>query len=78
MARDAAQRKPKTVSARADLVAEAETLGIDLTAVFEGALERSVRAARQERWAEENRSAFADYDRFVERHGVFSAGKRLF
>lgn len=77
MARDAAQRKSRTVSARGDLVTEAETLGMDLSEIFEQALERSVRTARQERWTSDNRSAFDDYDRFVERHGVFSAGKRL-
>lgn len=27
---------------------------------------------------EENKEAFADYDRFVETNGVFSTGKRLF
>lgn len=31
-----------------------------------------------ERWIEENRKAFAEYDGFVEAHGVFSEGKRLF
>lgn len=78
MARDAAQRKSRTVSARGDLVTEAETLGMDLSEIFEQALERSVRTARQERWIADNRAAFDDYDRFVERHGMFSAGKRLF
>jgi post-segregation antitoxin (ccd killing protein) len=31
-----------------------------------------------ERWIEENRKAFAEYDGFVEVHGVFSEGRRLF
>lgn len=78
LARDAAQRKSRTVSARGDLVTEAETPGMDLSEIFERALERSIRAARQKRWIADNRPAFDDYDRFVERHGVFSAGKRLF
>lgn len=78
MARSTAQRKPTNVSARADLVAEAKSLGINLSEVFETALEASVREARQRRWVEENRDAFADYDRFVETNGVFSQGKRLF
>jgi antitoxin CcdA len=78
VARGAALRKPTNVSARTDLVSEAKTLGINLSEVFEGALENAVREARQKQWVEENRQAFADYDKFVETHGVFSDGKRLF
>ncbi|WP_207459302.1 type II toxin-antitoxin system CcdA family antitoxin [Azospirillum sp. SYSU D00513] len=29
-------------------------------------------------WIKENRQAFADYDAFVEKHGIYSAGRRLF
>lgn len=78
MARGAVQRKPTNVSARPDLIAEAKELGINLSQVFEAAVERSVREARKQRWVEENREAFKAYDEFVERHGVFSSGKRLF
>ena len=34
--------------------------------------------SQPERWIEENRKAFAEYDGFVEAHGVFSEGRRLF
>lgn len=34
--------------------------------------------ARQRAWAEENSDGFEAYDRFVERHGVFGDGRRLF
>ncbi|PWC54562.1 type II toxin-antitoxin system CcdA family antitoxin [Azospirillum sp. TSO22-1] len=78
MARRTALRKPTNVSARTDLVAEAKSLGINLSEVFETALEASVQEARRQQWAQENREAFADYDRFVEVNGVFSKGKRLF
>lgn len=78
MARSTALRKPTNVSARTDLVMEAKSLGINLSEVFENALEVSVREARQRRWVQENKEAFVDYDRFVEANGVFSKGKRLF
>ena len=78
MTRGTALRKPTNVSARAELVAEAKSLGISLSEVFEVALENAVAAARRKQWIEENRQAFEDYDRFVEAHGVFSAGRRLF
>jgi antitoxin CcdA len=78
VARGAALRKPTNVSARTDLVSEARTFGINLSEVFESALENAVLEARQKQWVEENRQAFADYDKFVETHGIFSDGKRLF
>jgi len=78
MARGSALRKPTNVSARPDLVAEAKALGLNLSEVFESALEVSVREARQRQWVEENRPAFEDYDRFVTEHGVFSLNKKLF
>ena len=78
MARGMALRKPTNVSARTDLVSEAKALDINLSEVFELALENAVRDAQRERWVEENRQAFSEYDRFVETNGVFSDGKRLF
>jgi antitoxin CcdA len=66
------------VSARIDLVSEAKAFGINLSEVFESALESAVREAQRKQWVEENRQAFAAYDKFVETHGIFSEGKRLF
>ncbi|HYH22716.1 MAG TPA: type II toxin-antitoxin system CcdA family antitoxin [Azospirillum sp.] len=78
MARGGAQRKPTNVSARPDLVAEAKALGINLSQVFEVAVEQSVKEAKRQRWIEENRPAFDAYDAYVEKHGVYGSGKRLF
>ncbi len=71
-------KRPVNVKARDDLVSEAKALGINLSATFEVALETAVKAARIARWQEENREAFAAYDRRIESHGIFSAGKRRF
>lgn len=35
-------------------------------------------AVRQQRWLEENRGAIEDANRFLEKHGLWSDGKRLF
>jgi antitoxin CcdA len=71
-------KRPVNVKAREDLVSEAKTLGINLSATFEGALEIAVKTARIARWQEDNREAFVAYDQRVESTGVFSAGKRRF
>jgi antitoxin CcdA len=71
-------KRAVNVKAKGDLVSEAKTLGINLSATFEGALETAVRAARIARWQAENHEAFAAYDKRVAAKGLFSAGKRRF
>jgi len=71
-------KRAVNVKARDDLVSEAKTLGINLSATFEDALEIAVKAGRIARWQAENREAFAAYDARVVAKGVFSAGKRRF
>lgn len=78
MRSEGTRRKPTNVTARADLVEEAKALGVNLSDVFEAALRDAVRERRRAEWTESNREAFAAYDAFVETHGVYSDGKRLF
>jgi len=73
-----AAKRPVNVKARADLVSEAKTYGINLSAAFETALESAVKEARIARWQEDNREAFAAYDERIRANGVFSNGKRRF
>lgn len=73
-----AAKRPINLKARDDLVTEAKALGINLSAMFETALESAVKAAQIEKWQDENREAFAAYDKRVEAKGVFSTGKRRF
>jgi len=72
------QKRPVNLKARSDLVSEAKALNINLSGVFDAALETAVRAARIAKWQEENEEAFAAYDKRIETDGVFSAGKRRF
>ena len=72
------QKCAVNVKARADRVAEAKALGINLSATFDAALEAAVKKARLAKWQDDNREAFEAYDRRIEANGVFSAGKRRF
>jgi antitoxin CcdA len=62
----------------AGLLAQARRLGIDVPAALGGHLKMLIAKAQGERWLEENREAIADANSFLERHGLWSDGKRLF
>lgn len=73
-----ALRKPTNITARAELIEEARSFGVNLSQLFEEALEARLRDERRRRWIEDNREAFADYDAYVRENGVFGDGERLF
>ena len=52
------------------LLAEARALGVDLDEV--------VAEARRRRWLQENRDALQDANRFLEKYGLWSDGRRQF
>ena len=66
------------VSARRDIVRSAKELGLNLSRIFEAALEAAVRDERRRRWRDDNRQAIAEYNERVGAHGVFSDGRRKF
>lgn len=65
------RRKPTSLSLQEDLVAEAETLGLDIAQIAEQALGKAVHEARAAAWLAENRPAIEAYNRHVEQHGMF-------
>jgi antitoxin CcdA len=70
-----AQRVPKravNVSIQEEILAEAKTMKINLSQVLEDELRKRVRETRAARWAEENREAIESYNRFIEKHGIWS------
>lgn len=71
-------KRPVNLKVSEDLVTMAKQLGINMSATFESALEVAVRDAQLANWRDENRAAFASYDKRVEVKGMFSDGKRLF
>jgi antitoxin CcdA len=66
------------LSLRADLVAEAKSLELNLSEVVDAAIEVAVREAREAAWLAENHDAIDQYNEFVGKHGLFSDGRRRF
>ena len=73
-----APKKPTNLSVNSDLLSQARSLDVNLSATLEEALEAIVRERRRHRWLEENRAAIGTYNEDVERNPVFSAGRRSF
>jgi antitoxin CcdA len=73
-----ARKIATNLSARADVVAEAKDLGVNLSEVFESAVIEAVRRKRREAWLAENREAIESYNARVARDGLFSDRSRKF
>lgn len=71
-------KKATNLSIRADLLAEAKALRVNLSAEFEKSLAEVVRRKREEQWLLENREAIAAYNRHIERDGLWSDELRTF
>lgn len=66
------------VTVEEDLLREAKSYGVNLSAAIEQQLERIVAEKRRQRWLTENREALQDANGFVEKYGLWSDGKRQF
>lgn len=75
---NAVPKKSCNVSINAELLREAKGLGINLSQTLEVQLEKLVREARAKAWAEENRDAIESQNRWIEKHGLWSDGLRMF
>ena len=75
---NAVLKNATNLSIRADLLAEAKLMNVNLSAEFEKALTEVVRRKREEQWLAENREAIAAYNRHIERDGLWSDGLRMF
>jgi len=69
-------KRATNVSIDAGLADEARRLRLNLSQLLEERLGEVLAAERRRRWLEENEKAFAAYDRFVERHGIFNEDER--
>ena len=74
----AALKKPANVSVNGDLLRKAKALDINLSATLEAALATEVKRRRAEHWLKDNKPSLDAYNKFVEKHGVFSDGLRNF
>lgn len=63
-------RKPSNLSLDAALVAEAKSLGINLSRAAEDGLRKAVSAAKTEAWKRENHEAIQAINTWVEENGI--------
>lgn len=73
-----ARRKPTHLSLNSDLLREARAMRLSLPQILEQRLTELLREYRRREWLRENREAIDDYNRRIERRGVFSDGWRRF
>jgi antitoxin CcdA len=73
-----APKKPTNLSIRTDLLEQARALDINLSSELEKHLVEVIRQRRAEQWLKDNREAIEAYNRYVEKHGVWSDGLRTF
>ena len=76
--KSSSRKRPTNVSISADLLRHAKALKINLSQALEQKLAELVGEARKQRWLEDNREALDDYNRRIEKHGVFSDNLRRF
>jgi antitoxin CcdA len=73
-----APKKATNVSINKELLAEARSLNINLSATLEQALTEMVRQERRKQWLQENREAIEACNELAEQNGLFSDKHRVF
>jgi antitoxin CcdA len=73
-----APKKTTSVSLAEPLLAEAKSLGINVSQAAEEGLAKAVLLKREERWIQENWDAIQSSNEYVERHGLPLAKFRMF
>lgn len=73
-----APKKSANLSVNSDLLRQSKELHINLSQALEQKLIEILQKKLREQWLNQNREALEDYNRWVEKHGVFSDGLRRF
>jgi antitoxin CcdA len=71
-------RRPANVSIRAQLLAEAKALDVNVSRAAERGLEAAIAERKANLWLQENREALESSNTFVEQHGLPLAKYRNF
>ena len=71
-------KKSANLSINKDLLIEARSLNINLSATLEQALTEKIRQEKRRQWLEDNREAIENCNEFTEQHGLFSDKHRRF
>ena len=73
-----APKKPANLSINSDLLNEAKSLKINLSATLEAALLSELKAARRDLWLAENKEAIDACNKLADTHGLFADKHRIF
>ncbi len=65
-----AKTRPVNVTLPADAVAEAKAYGLNVSEISRHALMAALREERRRRYIEENKEAIAEYNAWIEQHGM--------
>jgi antitoxin CcdA len=66
------RRRAVNVSIDVEVLKGAKALGLNLSQTLESELRRLTQAARQTAWADENKAAMEEHNRFIEENGIWS------
>lgn len=72
------ERKPANLSLDSRLLADAKSLGINVSRAAEAGIAQAVKEEKERRWKEENREAIESSNAYVEKHGLPLAKYRMF
>ncbi len=78
MSRAASRKVATNVTVRPELVTRAKALGLNLSELLEGAIERAIRDSERRTWLAENEQAMDEYNAQIAKRGVFSDDWRRF
>ena len=71
-------KKATNLSINKNLLAEARSLNINLSATLESALTEKVRQEKRNQWLQENREAIEACNSYTDKNGLFSDKHRVF
>ncbi len=72
-----AKKKATTLSINSDLLAKVKELDINISAVLQETLEQKLIEEKEKRWKIENKKAIENYNKYVQKHGVFGEEFRI-
>ncbi len=73
-----AKKKATNVSINSDLLEKARFYKINISSTIEKSLERLIKEKEAENWEKENIEAINEYNKRIEKNGLFSDGIRSF
>lgn len=71
-------KKATNLSVDPELLKQARALDLNLSEIFERSLSEAIREKQRDKWLTDNKESIEAHNRYVERYGVFSKGRRMF